>query len=89
MIALRHDTNLKKIGKKSDMSSIPSYLVPKQIKNSMSLENAKLKGATNKNFWKKGMSQKERIVRQKKRRAEDPLKTKAKRVKEVKTVTAK
>jgi len=83
LIALRHDTNLKRIGKKSDMASIPGYLLPKQIKNSLNLENAKLngKGKGKGNMWKKGLTKKERIERQKKRRAEDPLRTKAKRTK--------
>lgn len=84
LIALRHDTNLKKIGKKTDMASIPSYLLPKQIKAGLSLENARLQ-TKKKNFWKKGLTKKEKIERQRKRKAENPLRTKAKKEKMSKT----
>ena len=62
------------------MASIPGYLLPKQIKNSLNFENAKLRGDS-KNHKRKGLTHKERLQRQKKRRAEDPLKKNAKRTK--------
>jgi hypothetical protein len=79
-MALRHDANLKKVTKRSDLANIPTYLLPAQIKNSLNIENARLKPAT-KNYHKKGLSTKEKQALLKKRRANDPLKTKAKRAK--------
>ena len=67
------------------MASIPKYLLPKQIKNSLNFENAKLR--TENKGKRKGLTQKERIQRQKKRRAEDPLKKNAKRTKWIGKIT--
>jgi len=80
LMALRHDANLKKVTKRSDLANIPTYLLPAQIKNSLNIENARLKPQT-KNYHKKGLSTKEKQALLKKRRANDPLKTKAKRAK--------
>lgn len=80
LLALRHDTNLKKVSRKSDLANIPSYLLPAQIKNSLNIENARLKSKP-KNYHKKGLSTKQKQQLQKKRKAQDPLKTKAKRSK--------
>ena len=69
LLALRHDAKFKKVSQQN-LSSLPDYLIPKQIKKGMKM-GTETGNKRKRNFWKKTKA--EAIQAKKLKKKEDPL----------------
>jgi len=69
LLALRHDAKFKKVSQQN-LSSLPDYLIPKQIKKGMKM-GSETGHKRKRNFWKKTKA--EAIQAKKLKKKEDPL----------------